>query len=125
MEDPLQFGIQASHRVVLLSTSIILAGLVLECVRRDLLKERYALLWLATSTVGLIVGFFPGLIVSMARVMHFQYLTVLFSLSFIFTLALVLSFSIVISRLSDRNKHLTQEVALLSYHVQKLQDKTK
>lgn len=121
MEESVQFGIQATHRIVLLGTSLILLGLVLECVRRNLLKERYALLWLATSGVGLFVGIFPGIIVAMAELMHFQYLTVLFSLSFVFTLGLILSFSIVISRLSERNKQLTQEFALLAFHVKKLQ----
>ena len=36
-----------------------LAGLILELVRRGRLKERYALLWLATALFTLFLGVFP------------------------------------------------------------------
>jgi len=83
-------------------------------VRRGHLRERYALLWLATSLFGLVVGLFPNLIVYFSRLMHFQFLTLLFVVSFLFLLGLVLSFTVVISRQSERNRKLTQEVALLA-----------
>lgn len=118
-----EIGIYWNHRVALLSLSVILLCVVLELVRRDLLKERYALLWMATSVAGLFFGFFPGLIVAFAEALRFQYLTVLFSLSFFFTLGLVLTFSVVISRLSERNKALAQEVALLTHHVNALRER--
>lgn len=121
MEDTLNVPIYWNHRVILLSLSVILLGVVLECVRRELLKERYAMLWLATAIVGFVVGMFPELIVSIARVMQFQYITVLYSLSFLFLLGIVLSFTVVISRLSERNKQLAQEVALLANHIERLQ----
>ena len=76
--------------------------------------ERYALLWLATSVAGLVVGIFPGLIVKFALLVQFQMLTALFVVGFIFTLAIVLGFSVVISRLTERNRILAQELALLS-----------
>ena len=113
MPGPEELGLATPHRVCLLVFSLILVGVVLELVRRGLLKERYALLWLGTSACGLVVGVFPGVIVLMSRIFHLQRLTVLFVLSFLFLLGLVLSFSVVISRLAERNRELTQEVALL------------
>lgn len=109
------------HSLGLLALSVMLLVLVLELVRRGLLKERYALLWLATSLVGLAVGIFPNVIVVLSRALHFQYLTVLFIISFIFTLGLILTFSVVISRLVERNRVLTQEVALLATKVKTLE----
>ena len=109
-----ELGIEPAHRVALMALSFILLGLVLELVRRDLLKERYALLWLATSVAGLIVGIFPGLIVKFALLVQFQMLTALFVVGFMFTLAIVLGFSVIISRLTERNRILAQELALLS-----------
>lgn len=113
--------LQGPHRVALLIMSLVLLGLVLELVRRGMLKERYALLWLATSLFGLVLGIFPGLIVKLSQLLHFQFVTVLLALTFLFTLGLVLSFSVVISRLSERNRELTQEVALLENALKKLE----
>jgi cell division protein FtsW (lipid II flippase) len=115
------FGLYGSHRIALLILSLALLILVLELVRRNLLRERYALLWLATSLVGLIVGLFPDLIVRFSAWMHFQYLTALFFLTFSFVLALVLAFSVVLSRQSERNRRLAQEVALLQHRLKRLE----
>lgn len=115
--------LQWPHRAALLIMSLALLALVLELVRRGLLKERYALLWLATSFFGLVAGVFPGLIVRLSGLLHFQYVTVLFVLSFLFVLGLVLSFSVIISRLSERNRELTQEVALLENALRRLERK--
>ena len=121
MDQGQQLNMESIHSVALLALSVLLLLLVLELVRRGLLKERYALLWLGTSLFGLIIGIFPDTIVLLSRVLHFQYLTVLFVLSFIFTMGLILTFSVVISRLSERNRILTQEVAILAGKITELE----
>lgn len=118
---PVQQGLTAGHRIALLVISLLMAALIIDLVRRSLLKERYALLWLATSLLGLLVGVFPGIITGLSRLLHFQYLTLVFVLSFAFLLGLVLSFSIVISRTVERNRELTQEVAILANAIAKLE----
>jgi len=123
MDNTARILIQPQHRIGLLILSLLLLGLVLELVRRGALKEKYALLWLATSLFGLVMGVFPGLIVRLSKLLHFQFVTVLFVLSFLFILGLVLSFSVVISRLSERNRELTQEVALLAHTLEQLKGK--
>lgn len=114
-------GFYWSHRVGLLVVSLTFMLLVLELVRREHLKERYALLWLAAAACGLGVGFFPGLITWTSALFGFQYLTVFFVGSFLFLLMLVLAFTVVISKLSERNRTLAQEVALLSRRVEQLE----
>lgn len=121
MNEAAQVGLYGSHRIALLVMSVALLVLVLELVRRNLLRERYALLWLGTSLVGLVVGLFPDLIVRFSNWMRFQYLTALFFLTFMFVLALVLAFSVVLSRQSERNRRLAQEVALLHHRVKRLE----
>lgn len=116
-----QLGLQTVHRIGIFALSILLVLLVLELVRRGLLKERYALLWLATAVGSLVVGVAPTIITGLAYVLQFQYLTVLFAMYFVFTLGLVLSFSVVISQLSERNRELTQEVALLAQTIDKIE----
>src|SRR5690606_12981446 len=105
----------------IMGLSVVLFGLVLELVRRDYLKERYALLWLATSVAGLVIGVFPGLIVSLTLWLRFQMLTTLYVMTFLYTLAIILAFSVVISRLSERNRKLAQEVALLNHRVERME----
>jgi len=114
-------GFYWSHRIGLLVVSAAFLALVLELVRREHLKERYALLWLAAAACGLAVGLFPRLVVWVSASFGFQYLTVFYAGSFLFLLLLVLAFSVVLSKLSERNRILAQEVALLSRRVEQLE----
>lgn len=119
--EPAQQGLTFEHRFALLLMSVALLVIVLELVRRGYLKERFALLWLATAAAGLVIGVFPGIITAVSESFSFQYLTVLFVLSFVFMLGLVLSFTVVISRLSERNRELAQELALLDNRLRALE----
>lgn len=119
------FEIVSGHRIGLFVLSLGLLLLIIELVRRDLLKERFALLWLATGLLGLTIGIFPGLISALARVLHFQILTALFAMAFVFTLAVILGYSVIISRLTERNRALVQEVALLSQAIDRLREEKK
>ncbi len=123
MTDPnLPFvGFYWSHRVGLLLVSLSFMILVLELVRRAHLKERYALLWLAAAACGLGVGLFPGVITWTSAAFGFQYLTVFYVGSFLFLLMLVLAFTVVISKLSERNRILAQEIALLSRRIEAME----
>lgn len=112
---------QEAHRIALLVCSFLLFALILELVRRRQFKERYALLWLGVSLFGLTIGFFPGIVVWLSHVFHVQFLTTFFALSFLFFLGLVLSFCVIISRLSEKNRVLAQELALLENRVGKLE----
>lgn len=116
-----QIGFYPAHRIGLFVASLLLALAVFELVRRGRLKERYALLWLGVSAAGLVVGVFPQLIVWFSLTFNFQYLTVVYAFSFLFLLAIVLTFSVIISRLTERNRDLAQEVALLNARVQRLE----
>jgi apolipoprotein N-acyltransferase len=114
-----QLGFTMPHRIGLFVFSLVLFLLVLELVRRRKFKERYALLWLGTSLCGVIVGVFPVTIVWISETVHVQFLTVFVALAFAFLLGLVLSFSVVLSRLSEQNRELAQELALLANRVER------
>ena len=120
-----QTGFTTPHRVALLALSVLLLLVILELVRRGRFKERYALLWLASALFGLAVGVFPGIIVWIARALHVQFLTVVFGLAFVFFLGLILGFCVVISQLSEQNRELAQELALLANRVKTLEDEDK
>jgi hypothetical protein len=102
------------------AVSILLLGIVFELIRRRRLKEEYALLWLLSGLVILTFSIFPNLLDIISRATGMYYLTALFVISFLFLLLIVLHFSTVISRLSERNEQLTQELSIMDFRFKEL-----
>ena len=99
--------------------SILLILVVLELVRGRRLKERYALLWLATGVVLLVLSIWrDGLntIAGWAGVTSYPP-AVLFAVATLFILLVLLHYSTVISKLSDQNRILAQRLALLEHEL--------
>jgi hypothetical protein len=98
--------------------SLVGAGLlllfVLELVRRRRLLERYALLWLFSAAVVLLLGAWTGLLQKLADAAGIAYPpSALFGVAFLFVLVLLLHFSVAVSKLTDQTKVLAQRLALL------------
>ena len=88
---------------------------VVESIRRGALKEKYALLWLFASVILLIFSIWRKLLDIVALALGFNYPpSFLFLLGFGVLLLITLHFSIVISRLADKNKKLAQELGLVN-----------
>ncbi len=95
--------------------SILLILVILELIRGRRLKERYALLWLATGVVLLVLSAWRGglnTIASWVGVTSYPP-AVLFAVATLFILLVLLHYSTVLSRLTDENVELAQRVALL------------
>jgi hypothetical protein len=110
---PLRVSIVASI------ASILLILVVLELIRSRRLRERYALLWLATGFVLLVLSAWrDGLntIAGWFGVTGYPP-AVLFAVATLFILVVLLHYSTVISRLSDQNSILAQRLALLEERV--------
>lgn len=87
---------------------------ILELVRQRRLLERYALLWLFSAVVLLILAIWRGFLEDIARFIGVAYPpNALFFIAFAFVLVLLLHFSIAVSRLTDQTKVLAQRLALL------------
>jgi hypothetical protein len=104
-------GLQRAFAVV---TSLLVFGFILELVRRRKLKEEYAWLWIVTGA-GMIV------LVSWYRLLEWishligavAVTTTLFIFALLFLLVISVHFSMVISRLTQQVRRLTQELAIL------------
>lgn len=99
--------------------SFTLVLVVLELIRSRRLRERYALLWLATGlTLTALSAWREGLntIARWVGVRSYPP-AVLFAVGILFILAVLLHYSTVISRLSDQNVLLAQRLALLEEQV--------
>jgi hypothetical protein len=114
---PLRISIVASI------ASILLLVVVFELIRSRRLRERYALLWLLTGLVLLVLSAWRGALDTIAG--WFGVTTyppaVLFAVATLFVLLVLLHYSTVISKLSDQNVILAQRLALLETRLQKEQ----
>ncbi|MEI8105428.1 MAG: DUF2304 domain-containing protein [Actinomycetes bacterium] len=110
---PLKVSIAATFVAVLL-----LLG-VLELIRSRRLHERYALLWLATGLVLVVLAAWRGGLNTIAGWLGVRSYppAVLFAVGLLFVILVLLHYSTVISRLTDENMNLAQRLALLEEKV--------
>jgi hypothetical protein len=110
------------QRVAVIAIAVLVFIVVLELVRRRRLMERYALLWLGAALLLLVLAIWKGLLTTVSADLGIHYPpSTLFAIGFGFVVLVLLSVSIVISRLADQNKRLAQHVALLSERVDELE----
>jgi hypothetical protein len=105
--------------------SLLLLLVVFELIRSRRLRERYALLWLLTGVVLLVLSVWRGGLNTIAGWFGVSGYppAILFAVGFLFVFLVLLHYATVISRLSDQNVILAQRLALLeerlarSHHV--------
>jgi hypothetical protein len=103
-------------------SSLVIFAVIIELIRRGRLRERYALLWLGTATVILVFGLWRDGLNELADLLGIAYPpNALFVLAMAFMLLLLLHYSTVISRLSDRTTTLTQRIAILEERIRELE----
>jgi len=96
--------------------AVILLLVILELIRSRRLQERYALLWLLTGIVILVLSVWREALGRLADVVGIAYPpSALFILASFFVLVVLLHYSTVISKLSDQNRILAQRLALLEH----------
>jgi len=101
-------------QIVAIVVSSALVLLVFELLRRRRLIERYALLWLGSSLILLLLSVWTGLLEIISKAVGIAYPpNALFAVAFGFVLVLLLHFSLAISRLSGETKVLAQKIAQL------------
>jgi hypothetical protein len=97
------------------AASIVLVLVVFELIRSRRLRERYALLWLLTGVVLVVLSAWRGGLNTIAGWFGVRGYppAVLFAVGLLFVILVLLHYSTVISRLSDQNVVLAQRLALL------------
>jgi len=95
--------------------SLILLLITFELIRKGRLREEYSILWLFTGGITLVLSFWPQFFLSkfLTQITGLYYLSAVVVIAFLFLLLIVLHFSVVVSKLTDRNKELAQRHALL------------
>lgn len=107
-------GLDSTVQIVALIVTAVLLALVLELVRRRLLVERYALLWMVVAVTLLVLALWTDLLNWASELLGFQVpANFLFVAAFGVIFVLLLHFSVATSRLSEETKILAQQVARL------------
>jgi hypothetical protein len=108
--------------VVSISAGLVLLLTVLEMVRRRRLREEYSLLWLTTAIAVLVLAGSRELLAGLSALLGIHYPpSALMVIGFGFLTLTTLHYSSVVSRLSDENKNLAQELAILRWQVGSLE----
>ncbi|MCG2767697.1 MAG: DUF2304 domain-containing protein [Chloroflexota bacterium] len=109
-------------RIFVILLGVAVAFFVINQVRTRKIKEQYALLWILTAILLVLVPIFVDVVDAISYA-----LGILYPPAFIFLIALVcillilFQFSMSISRFSEQIKVLVQEIALLTKRVEELE----
>jgi len=99
--------------------SLLLILIVLELIRGRRLKERYALLWLVTGIVLLVLSAWREGLTTIAGWLGVATYppAILFAVATLFIIIVLLHYSTVLSQLDDQNTLIAQRLALLEAEV--------
>lgn len=112
---PISPGIRIFSVVVALLFSVVIC----ELVRRRLLLEKYAFVWLIVSGALIIIAVFPNFILgNLAKLLGIVDLTnALFLLAILGIGVFLLRITVHISQINQKNTRLTQEISILKEKV--------
>jgi hypothetical protein len=108
-------------QIVAIAFSLLLIGYILRVIRKKRLKEEYSLLWLGISIVFLIFSAWRQGLERLADLLGIAYApAALFMLILVGVILILIQFSMIISKLSERSKILAQEIALMKLEFARL-----
>jgi len=103
-----------TQRAFAILASLLTVAAILELVRRRKLKEEYSWLWIVTGMAMVVLSSWYGLIEWLTHLIGaVAVTTTLFLFALLFLLLVTVHFSVVISRLTQQVRRLTQELAIL------------
>lgn len=105
---------------IIVAALVVLALLfIANMVRKETLDIRFALPWLTVGAAVLVLDMFPGSMNYLVHLLGIELpVNMMFFFGFCFTLLLVFSLTVKVSRQSEQIKRLVQEIALLEEHIE-------
>jgi hypothetical protein len=105
---------QIRIQIASILVGLVLLGVIFQLIRRNRLQEKYALLWIASVVIVLVLSVWRGLLESFAACVGIFYApSALFLVALFCGMIIALHFSVVVSDLTKQNKTLVQEIALM------------
>jgi hypothetical protein len=100
--------------------SIIFLIFIFILVRNKKIKEEYSILWLFFGLIFLLISLWRDVLVQLSNFIGIAYPPVAFILILILGIFLILiQYSMVISKLKEKNKDLVQRLGLLEHEIKK------
>jgi hypothetical protein len=115
-------GIQ---RLTLLVVAAALLFVTFELIRKRRLREEYAVLWVCTGVMILVVAILPDILFIVAGWLKLSPEVMMTLFVILFLASIVLHYSAVITKISDRMKGLTQELAFMRDEMERLRGELK
>lgn len=119
--DVVQAIVPIRMRLTMGLLTFIILYVTLEAVRRNRLKERYALLWVGTGGVFFIFALYPDLVEQLVKLTGMHYITTIVVLVFAFLVLLAFHISLALSRNEEDRRALAKTVALLEERIASLE----
>lgn len=116
---------------IILQASIIFSvllflGLIILFLRKNAFSLKYALIWLLTATVMLVLGIFPDILLHFAHGFGFEVSSnALFTLLLGFVIVILLQQTAIASQQTEKIKTLVQTNALLEKRIRDLDEDNK
>ena len=108
-------------RCLMGATSFLVAGITLLTIRSYKLREKYAVLWLATAGMIFAAACFPGVMDVAREWLGMQYVTAVVAVIFVFLLLVAFHFSIALSALNDKAAATAERAARLEARLARLE----
>ena len=97
--------------------------ITLLAIRSYKLREKYAILWLATAAMIILMALFPNLVDITREWFGMQYVTSLVAVIFIFLVLVSFHFSIALSALNDKVAAIASRTAILEARIRELEQR--
>ena len=113
-------------QLILIISSVLFILFIFELTRKNKLRIQYSLIWFFSGFVLLIFSVFRKLLDVLAAFVGVYYApSLIIPLIIFLSLLIGIHFSVVVSKLTDENKKLIQEVGLLKNRIETLEKEKK
>jgi hypothetical protein len=109
------------QRILLILVALASAAGTVELIRRRLLSESYAMLWLAISAALMVFALVPQLLFWVSQGIGVEYYTIMILVCFLLLAGIILQYSIVLSRRGEQSRRIVQRMALLQQRLEQLE----
>lgn len=106
-------------QILIAAISLALFVITILLIKKRILKEEYSIIWIIAEIVLFLFGVFPGMLNVISRILGVYYLTAIFIIAFFFLLIIAFYYSIILSKHSDMNSALVQDLSLLKEKYEK------
>jgi len=120
MQNIMDFIIENRIQVIAIICNLLLFYFVVNLVRKKRIREEYSLIWIVFCIVFLVFSFWRNGLEILASWLGIYYAPMAFLLILILGIfAILIHYSVVISRLTDQNTSLIQEMGILRAEIRK------